>query len=185
MTFRNLAFAYAIFSLLMIYTAYQTYNSFKYYDPIFAKRIVILAGLQSLSYASKSITLYPLGKYNDILTISKSKVIIAFIFSTIAFILLLIRYGYEMQFFYSLREQSKQSNDDTAITISSSLTQQIIILAFIFIIITIFNGATLVTLFQFYNKLDRFKIEAQNSIMSATAVSINPVTASAPYRIDV
>ena len=171
----------------MIYTAYETYNSFKHYDPIFAKRIVILAGLQSLSYASKSITLYPLGKYNDILTISKSKVMIAFIFSTIAFILLLIRYGYEMQFFYSLREQSKQSNDDAAVTISSSLTRQIIILAFIFIIITVFNGATLVTLFQFYNKLDRFKIEAQNGIMSATAtaVSINPVAASAPYRIDV
>lgn len=181
--FKRLAIVYLIFTLFMIYSAYTTFTNFRLYYPTFAQQIAIISGLQALSYLLKSISLWPLGNYNDIFTITKAKVTIAFLFSVIALIMLIIRYAYELRFFAILRAQAKENNDDA---VSNVMTHQIVVLAVVLVIISFTNGSTLITVFQFYNKLDRFKLDAQNDITSATAVSINPVRASAPsapYRI--
>ena len=168
----------------MVWSAYTSYHEFLNFDEHFAKTIVVLSGLQALSYILKSITLYPLGKSNDILSISKTQVVIAFVFSTLAFILLLLRYGYEMKYFFDSRNALKEYDDDVLLHAKQAANQQIIILAVVFVFITIVNGATVATVFQFYFKLDKFKMDAQNAIASPSAVSINPVSSGMlPYRV--
>lgn len=204
--FRRLAFAYVLLSSIMIYLAYSTYTNFKLADHQFAVRIAIISGLQAVSYLLKSLTLYPLGKYNDILTITHAQILIASLFSTLAFLLLIIRYGYEMIYFNSLRAKFSDYDDSINVNAAAHMRTQIIVLAFSFIIITVFNGilliyqstnnlliiqytiitiilgATLVTLFQFYKRLEKFKTDANNALHSPT-FSINPVNVNSSSRI--
>jgi len=160
----------------MIWSAITSNQQFLLYDEHFAHTIVIMSSLQALSYLLKSMTLYPLGKHNDILSISKAQVALAFFFSALAFILLLLRYGYEMKFFYDQRNELKEYDDEVFVNAAKAMNQQILTLAIIFVLITVVNAATLGTVFQFYIKLDKFKIDAQNAIASPSAVSINPVS---------
>ena len=124
--FFRLCIIYCIFSIFMIWFTYNSYKTFSILDKQFALRIAILSGLQAASYFLKAVTLYPLSLYNDILNITYTKVLVAILFSTLAFLLLLVRYGYEFVFL------TNENDDSTAASILP------LVISFIIIIVT--NG---------------------------------------------
>ena len=149
--FKRLAFVYCILTLFMIYSAYSTYQEFNLADHQFALQMVVLASIHALSYILKAITLYPLGKYNDILSITNVQIFVAMLFSSLAFLLLLIRYGYEMIYFNNLRAKFNDYDDAIYVNAAASMRRQLIVLAFAFIIIIIFNGTLLSILSILYH----------------------------------